>query len=440
MIDSRAEHGSTRSQDGRSASLGVSVLLCATIFVVLLTAVSQGLLAVSPHGDEFQVNTHWLAKEPAIGLDANGDMVIVWQQSKVTGRRFDSDGSPLSENFQPGGDLSVNSSNGTVDVGQSGEFVVSFAADFQYPSYPWIRATLYPPNSDGSATGHTWVDLDEGPADSAISAQGSFVVAWGWRGYYSKGISVRRWDSTMQPVSGELTVTDSSSPSVFRPDVAVAMSPIGEFVVVWEEEDDGSGMGVMARCFDPADTARGPTFPITQETLGDQVAPDVAIDTSGRFLVTWTSPDTHGTGIFGRRFEPDGSPLGDEFLVNSEITGNQARSAVAMDSRGAFVVAWQSNVQDGDGYGVFLQAFRPDGSRDPDSPVETQVNQTVAGNQYLPSVDLSEGGVIGVAWQDDSQHWPQVMARVFDAAALAPLIFSDGFESGDTSAWNATVN
>ncbi len=55
-------------------------------------------------------------------------------------------------------------------------------------------------------------------------------------------------------------------------------------------------------------------------------------------------------------------PVGSEFQVNTFVPGAQFAPAVAMDADGDFVVAWESNGQDGDGFGIFAQRYRADGT------------------------------------------------------------------------------
>ncbi len=104
---------------------------------------------------------------------------------------------------------------------------------------------------------------------------------------------------------------------------------------------------------------------------------------AGNFVVAWESDGQDGstTGIFGQRFDGSGAALGSEFQINTYTTRFQTRSAVAADGAGNFVVAWGSVGQDGSTTGIFA------------------------------------------------------------AQSLEPLshIFSDGFESGTTSAWSATA-
>lgn len=83
----------------------------------------------------------------------------------------------------------------------------------------------------------------------------------------------------------------------------------------------------------------------------------MAADSSGNFVVAWDSLYQDGShrGVFGKRFNAAGSPLGSEFQVNTFTTGDQIGPAVAAGAAGDFVVAWNSKYQDGSTYGVFGQ-------------------------------------------------------------------------------------
>jgi hypothetical protein len=90
-------------------------------------------------------------------------------------------------------------------------------------------------------------------------------------------------------------------------------------------------------------------------TAESQNGPWVAEDSQGRSLVVWTSvnQDGSGEGVFGRLFDASGNPIGDERQINTTAGGNQRAPQVASDGNGNFIVVWQSEGQDGDGFGVF---------------------------------------------------------------------------------------
>jgi ABC-type phosphate/phosphonate transport system permease subunit len=49
--------------------------------------------------------------------------------------------------------------------------------------------------------------------------------------------------------------------------------------------------------------------------------------------------------------------VGEEFSVNSFTSNRQDAPVISHDSAGDFVVAWESNTQDGSLYGVFGEFF-----------------------------------------------------------------------------------
>src|SRR4030095_9072357 len=93
---------------------------------------------------------------------------------------------------------------------------------------------------------------------------------------------------------------------------------------------------------------------------------------------TVTGLDGSLAGVFAQRFDANGVKLGADFRVNTYTTGIQRWPRVAVRHDGQFVVVWQSNGQDGNGYGVFGQRFRANGA--PLGP-EFQVNTFTTGAQ-----------------------------------------------------------
>jgi hypothetical protein len=107
--------------------------------------------------------------------------------------------------------------------------------------------------------------------------------------------------------------------------------------------------------------ASGSEFQVNTTTTGTHYDPAVGIDASGGFFVAWRAPDGDGTGIFGRRFSNDASPIdSSEFRVNSNTTGLADSQDVAGHGSGAFVVTWQRDASGG-GINVFGQRYNAAG-------------------------------------------------------------------------------
>jgi hypothetical protein len=86
-----------------------------------------------------------------------------------------------------------------------------------------------------------------------------------------------------------------------------------------------------------------------------------------------------------------------ETLVNTTTAGTQERPAVAMDTSGRYAVVWESENQDGDGYGVYAKIYNADHSvRVTDFLVNT-INTT--NDQRHPDVAITPSGAIAIVWQ-----------------------------------------
>src|SRR5262249_11267988 len=141
---------------------------------------------------------------------------------------------------------------------------------------------------------------------------------------------------------------------------AVATDAAGDFVVVWSSQDqDGDGWGVYAQRYDAAGNPVGGEFRVNTTTDHDQLNPAVAMDAGGNFVVAWQSQeqDGDGWGVYAQRYNAAGVAQGGEFRVSTTTQDDQMNPAVAMDAAGNFLVAWQSHNQDGSGWGIFAQRY-----------------------------------------------------------------------------------
>src|SRR5258705_527358 len=200
----------------------------------------------------------------------------------------------------------------------------------------------------------------------ASDAEGDFVIVWHGSGPGDTGgIFAQRYAATGAPLGSEFrvntyTFNEQSFPSV-------AMDADGDFVVTWMSNgQDGSDYGIYAQRYTAAAAAVpvGSEFRVNTFTIGAQRLPSVALDADGDFVVAWQSAaqDGSGYGIYAKRYTAAGAVIGAEFRVNTFTTGAQINPSVAVDADGDFVVAWQSNGQDGSGYGVYAQRYTPAGA------------------------------------------------------------------------------
>ncbi len=310
-------------------------------------------------------------------------------------------------------DLAGNSLDGNGD-GQPGgdaEWVLAVA-----PPTAIAAETVVNVVTQGDQTTQT-----SGGQNVARNRAGDSVVVWASQNQdgSSWGVYARRLAADGSPVGGEIAVNSTTAFDQREP--AVALDDNGDFVVVWTSTgQDGSGRGVYARRFSAAGTPLTGEILVPQTTVGDQWSPSVGSDPLGSFLVAWTSSGQDGTGdeVYARRFSALGAALGGEFRVNTATADDQQLPSVAVDSLGNSIVAWNSRLQDGSGWGVYARRFNSDGRA---ITSEFRVNQSTAGDQNQARAAIGGDGSFAVGWASSGQDGSgtAVFARRYKAAASA---------------------
>ncbi|HEY9621167.1 MAG TPA: right-handed parallel beta-helix repeat-containing protein [Crinalium sp.] len=251
----------------------------------------------------------------------------------------------------------------------------------------------------------TTKDTQDTPA-IATAADGSFIVTWQSRdfGGTENDVFARRYDAAGNPIGSEFKV--NTVVANWQQNSAIAILPNGNFVITWEsaQQDvpsEGDGYGVFARQFRADGTPIGSEFKVNTFTQGNQNKPAITTLKTGGFVITWQSELQDGSeyGIYGQTYNADGVPLGSEFRINTYGTTSQNRPAVAPLNDGGFVATWTSYGQDGDNYGIIAKRFSATGTPVGD---EFVVNSQTAGEQITPQItELSNGGFV-VTWRSQS--------------------------------------
>jgi hypothetical protein len=363
-------------------------------------------------GDQFQINSYTtnVQSEPAASVDAQGNFVVVWRSRgssdtdssgySIQAQRYDADGAPEEVQFQVNTYTTSSQWQPSVSADPQGNFVVVWSSygslDTDTSAYS-VQGQLY--DTTGALVGgqfqvNTYTTNIQYQAAVASDTQGNFVVVWrsfGSQGTDTLGSSIQgqRYDATGASVGGQFQVNSYTTSGQLEPTVAADAQ--GNFIVAWtsfgSQGTDTLESSIQGQRYDATGASVGGQFQVNSYTTSGQWQPSVSTDAQGNFVVAWHSSgssgtDTDGQSVQGRLFGANGTPLGDEFQVNSYTTSEQRAAAIAANARGDFVVAWQS-------YGSY-------GTDDDNFGIE--------GQRY---------------------HIPQ--------------IFADGFESGDTTAWSSTV-
>jgi len=191
---------------------------------------------------------------------------------------------------------------------------------------------------------------------------------------------------------GESMLYATGYEASYQNGVSVAMAADGRSVSVYPEDSD-----IYAQRYGTTGNPEGIPFQVNTWTTGMQNRPVAAMNDQGLFVIAWESPlqDGDGTGIFAQRYDASGNPLGAEFRVNTYTTGAQNRPALAMDSNGNFMIAWESQDQDGDSWGIYAQRYDAAGSS---LGAEFPVNTYTIGQQSAPALAMNADGNAVIAW------------------------------------------
>lgn len=276
-----------------------------------------------------------------LAAQPGGGFTVVALGDGDWGRRFDPWGRPRTETFTvPGFPMTI-----AIAAGSTGGFRALSPAGATFGSQD-VLLTSY------GAYGHPLgppLRINRSPACTATPPAlasdrlGRTVVLW--RGSIPKcdRILLRLTDAAGRPEGRVLEAAALVGRQIGR--IAVAAAPDRRFVVVWEAESDGDGLGIFARTFSADGQSSSEVIQVNSRWQGSQRGPGVAVQADGRFLVIWQSPgESTYPEARGQYFAADGRRLGSDFLIDPEILPVNDLS-VATDAAGHYVVGWGRSIE-----------------------------------------------------------------------------------------------
>ena len=238
-------------------------------------------------------------------------------------------------------------------------------------------------------------------------------------------------------VNQEMTGDQETSGDDRGSQQAVSMAGDGSYVVVWSSQNqDASGWGVYARRFDSVGNALTDEILVNEIETGNEQWARVVSDSSGNFVVTWTSDHSGTSDVYARRFDSDGTALAGEFLVNTTTAGTQGDSKIAMDASGNFVIVWEGNGV-GDADGIFYRRFDASGTAIDASDVRANVADE--GLEQDAAVAMNDAGDFVVVWDVGGR----IKFQMIDSSGTfgtADEVYNDTAGSSPAVAMDSTGN
>lgn len=417
-----------------------------------------------PVGPEQQVNEYTTSFQNTarVAGTPDGGFVVAWfsagpcgdrdDTTNAQGRVFMADGEPAGSQFRVNEvcDWLRNEYPRSVLVDDDGELTIVWADVHSRPEGSYFGGSARRFAADGAPLGSEFVVAPAlGYAESPVadgSPGGEFVVARALESSasYSYYVKVARFDPSGAP-EWNFPIEPSSGHGLARPDVDVA--PAGDFVVAWLDAD-WPLVDIRMRRFDFDGTPLGEVIDVTGPgASGLRTAPNVERNGAGNFLVVWqdavsVGDDTSFTSVQARAFDATGAPLGPQIQVNDGTIGRQANGVAAAAPDGSFVVAWTDDPYGepggGDGAGAGIRARKVAADGTLLGP-GFSVNSYTTGEQSSPSIAFLVVGDFVAAWSSDGSFGDDDSDSSIQYRRFRLVLFADGFESGDTSRWSGAA-
>ncbi|MCU0430183.1 MAG: T9SS type A sorting domain-containing protein [Cytophagaceae bacterium] len=392
-------------------SLGKSLVAGSALLASLNTIQGQ----VIPVGSEFLVNTYTTNSQqvPAVAMDSDGDFVITWQSLDQDGsglgifaQRYNAQGAKLSDEFRVNTYTVDGQRNPSIAMDSDGDFVITWESNLQDGSSMGVYAQRY--NAIGEPQGeefrvNTYTSRSQSLPSIAMDSDGDFVIAWQNAGLNGDAdeIYAQRYNAAGVAQGEGFRVNAYTVSSLFLP--SIAMDGDGDFVVSWTSSDqDGSYYGIFARHFNALGMPQGGEFKVNTYTENNQLAPFIAMDNDGDFLVSWVSYYQDGslTGVYAQRYASTDALVGAEFRVNTVTLRDQTSPSIAMDDDGDFVITWISGEPNDSYFGIYAQCYHSSGE-----PLggEIRVHSNTVHVKINPDVAMDNFGNLIITWDSKNQ-------------------------------------
>ncbi|MBN2392719.1 MAG: VCBS repeat-containing protein [Anaerolineae bacterium] len=334
---------------------------------------AQRMTVAGPLGSNFRVNDNsgWGSqRHPDILVNDDGSFIIVWTSGypvpsgghQIRGQRYDSGGVTVGGNFTVTEDLSC----------------------YVYPSI-------------------------SGRGD------GSFVIVWSDNG--DGRIWGQRFDAAVTRLGNVFLIDDDPDTDAWRRHAEVAVASDGSFLVVWQDTRNGD-LDIYGQWYDTDGNTVGSNFKVNDDTgSAEQVTPDVTVDGSGNYVVTWRDRRNDDTDIYAQRYNANRDPIGGNFRVNDDgITARQHAPHVSASDAGDFIITWwdRRSVEPD----VYVQYYNQDGNP---KGANFKLDEGTGHQEYGSDVAMSNTREAWFAWYGQKDYVLDIYVNRWEATAACTV-------------------
>ncbi|WP_449234853.1 calcium-binding protein [Azospirillum doebereinerae] len=377
---------------------------------------------------------------PSVAVLANGTQVVTWASNGQDGdgygvyaRLLDVNGQPLGGEFRVNVTTTLSQSNPSVTALGNGGFMIVWDEDqsnSQGNSRIYARHYDVAGNSMGSETRLATGGFAATP-EAALLSDGTTIVVWTQPQFGN--VYAQRFDANGHALTGAYALTPTAAQSG---PVSVTAMADGGYALSWTQwvNQSSNRWDIHTQLFSANDTALNSASIVSTSGPYAQQQNMIASLTGGGYVVVSMAGgdlDGSGNGIFIRRYDALGQPLGAETRVNSYVTGDQQQPSVTGLADGGYIVAWSSALQDGSGYSVVAQRYDAAGGK---VGKEFFLPENLAGDQVQPALTARPDGGFVAAWGGTDSSGYGIKLREFSAAGveMAPYTTITGTPDNDT--------
>jgi hypothetical protein len=393
---------------------------------VLYTAVNAAV-RVSPAGAA--------STKPAIAMSTNvdsGAYIVVWQANGQGGKQTNLVGQMFDKLGAVGTDFLVADATSTVKQAPqvaalaTGDYVVTWQSTSGSATGYDIYAQVL--DSSGRRVGAAPILVNTAqagpqlaPAIAALTDGTVVIVYQSNDEVFAQLIDPANLGKLQD--SAEMQVNVYTTGAQSAPSVAAGAE--GSFTVAWQSPNpSGTGIGIYARTY--AAGAFGAPFAVDDGTMLYNGSPSITALVTGYTVVVWEGSDSAAaltSSIYGRAYNALGVKAGRQFLASTALQPAKREVPTAAELAAAaparLVVAWTSaGGQDGDGGGIYSQAFVVNEAGAQPVRLETAVSEEKPGDQSSVALaPLANGAFLALY---DSQYSATTPARISSRVLVVP--------------------
>ncbi|HPG39297.1 MAG TPA: FlgD immunoglobulin-like domain containing protein [bacterium] len=359
-------------------------------------------------------------RDPAVALNKSGNFIITWEDDRnsvngdIFAQQYNSNGIVKGANFQINDDSGSSSQAlPSVTIDNSGNFIITWV-DHRNNNYD-IYTQRY--TSSGIAQGANFQVNDASDSKDqyepavAVDGIGNFIITWVDNIYIDSDIYAQRFLNSGEAQGTNFRINDDTGSSdQWYPSIAV--DRVGNFIITWEDYRNDHYGDIYAQLYTFAGVAQGDNFRVNDDSgKMFQRSPDVAVGDSGKFIITWEDCRNNNWDIYAQQYTSNGNVQGANFRINDDAgSEDQWSPMVAMNDSGKIIITWED-----ERYGnrdIYAQQYTSIGLMQGNNFCVNDDSDST--DQRNPSVAIDKAGNIIITWEDKLDGDNSIFARLYN--------------------------